>query len=95
MNQIEKISTIITPLLKEYPISYAGIFGSYARGDFNEASDVDILVRYSHPISLFAVGALLNKLEKATGKKFDVVSENTVPPLMLKYIKKDLQTIYE
>ena len=31
-------------LQKRYPISELGLFGSYARGDFNEQSDIDILV---------------------------------------------------
>jgi predicted nucleotidyltransferase len=33
-------------LQKRYPISELGIFGSYARVDFNEKSDIDILVDF-------------------------------------------------
>lgn len=93
MSNTDKIKSIVAPYLKRYPISYAGIFGSYARGDFRSDSDIDILIRYSKPISLFEYGGLLNSLETATGKKVDVVIESTVPPLMMKYIKKDLVTI--
>jgi predicted nucleotidyltransferase len=93
MQTTDKIKSIIVPYLKRYPISYAGIFGSYARGDFRNDSDIDILIRYSKPISLFEYGGLLNSLEKATGKKVDVVIESTVHPLMMKYIKKDLINI--
>lgn len=93
MSNIEKIKSIVTPCLRLYPISYAGIFGSYARGDFRNDSDIDILIRYSKPISLFEYGGLLNSLEEATGKKVDVVIENTIHPLMMKYIKKDLVPI--
>ncbi|MCX6703762.1 MAG: nucleotidyltransferase family protein [Candidatus Zambryskibacteria bacterium] len=92
---INTIKSIITPYLKQYPISYAGIFGSYARGDFRAESDIDILIRYSQPMDLFQYGGLLNKLELATGKKIDLVIESTLHPLMMKYIKKDLVNIYE
>lgn len=93
MSSTDKIKSIVVPYLKRYPVSYAGIFGSYARGDFRNDSDIDILIRYSKPISLFEYGGLLNSLETATGKKVDVVIESTVHPLMMKYIKKDLVNI--
>lgn len=91
--KVDTITSIITPYLKKYPISYAGIFGSYARGDFRPDSDIDILIRYSKPISLFEYGGLINSLESATGKKVDIVFESTLHPLMKKYIKKDLVDI--
>ena len=93
MNTVDDISKMITPYLKQYPISYAGLFGSYARDDFREDSDVDVLIRYSRPFNLFDMGKLLNSLESVTGKKFDLVPENTVHPLMMKYIKKTLVKI--
>ena len=93
--EIQNIKSITTPLLRQYPISYAGIFGSYARGEQTASSDIDILIRYSSPIDLFELGDLTNKLEDAMGIKVDIVIEKTVSPLMMKYIKKDLQTIYE
>ena len=40
-------------LQKRYPISELGIFGSYARGDFNEKSDIDILVDFNGRIDGF------------------------------------------
>ena len=42
--QIIEIQKKIAPILKEYNITKAGIFGSYARGDFKKKSDVDILI---------------------------------------------------
>ncbi len=94
MTEVEKISSIISPFLKQYPIGFAGIFGSYARGDFRNDSDIDILIRYSKPFSLFEFGALTNKLEKATGKKVDLVIESTLHPLVKKYVDKDLIKIF-
>jgi hypothetical protein len=51
------------------------LFGSIARGDNTEASDVDILVRFDHGRSLLDHGGLIDDLEDLLGVKVDVVSE--------------------
>ena len=37
---------------KKYGVVISGIFGSYARGEQNELSDIDILVELEKPIGL-------------------------------------------
>lgn len=44
MNKIESIKKKIVPILKKHGVVRAGIFGSYARGEQNKNSDVDILI---------------------------------------------------
>ena len=51
------------------------LFGSVARGDNIEVSDVDILVRFEPGRSLFDHGGLIADLEELLGVKVDVVSE--------------------
>ena len=51
------------------------IFGSVARGDSTESSDLDLLVRFEQGRSLFDHGGLLVDLEELLGVKVDVVSE--------------------
>jgi len=48
---IQAVMNDISVLLSNYPdlIEKIGIFGSLARGDFNENSDIDLLVRYDSP----------------------------------------------
>lgn len=41
INQIKKLTE---PIFKKYKVDRAYIFGSYARGDFNENSDIDIII---------------------------------------------------
>ena len=53
----------IQELCEQSGITYAGMFGSFSRGDFNEKSDVDLLVNYSYPLSLLEKGSLIVKLE--------------------------------
>ena len=51
------------------------IFGSMARGDQNEASDLDLLVRFEPDRSLMDYGMLVEELQDLLGINFDVVSE--------------------
>lgn len=51
------------------------LFGSVARGDQREDSDVDLIVRFDPGRSLFDHGALLVDLQDLLGVKVDVISE--------------------
>ena len=52
MTPLQLIISEIKPILKKYPITKAGIFGSFVRNEQTETSDVDILIELSHAISL-------------------------------------------
>ena len=51
------------------------IFGSVARGDAGESSDLDLIVRFDPDRSLFDHGGLLMDLQELLGVKVDVISE--------------------
>ena len=51
------------------------IFGSVARGDATESSDLDLIVRFDPGVSLFDHGGMIVDLEELLGVKVDVVSE--------------------
>lgn len=52
------------------------IFGSVARGDTNESSDIDLLVKLEPGRSLLDLGGLLYDLQNLLGTQVDVVTEN-------------------
>lgn len=70
-------------LQQKYPISEPGIFGSYARGDFNGQSDIDILVDFNARIDGFEYIRLPHELEDTFRKKVDVVSRKGIKPQYL------------
>jgi len=76
-------------LLTRYPISELAVFGSYARNDFNENSDIDILVDFNAPIGIKYI-ALANELEDLFQKKIDLVSRKGIKPKYLSVIEKNL-----
>ncbi len=51
------------------------IFGSVARGEYDDLSDIDILVDVETGTSLFDLGGLSIELENLLGKKVDIVTE--------------------
>jgi uncharacterized protein len=60
-------------LRSKYKIDDIGIFGSYARGEERNNSDVDILVNFSEPIGLLKLINMENYLSELLGAKADVV----------------------
>jgi len=78
--EIDKISRILTPVLKRHGVSSAAVFGSYARGENRADSDLDLLVEFSGPIGLLGVMRVKQELEEAFGGKIDLASPNSLLP---------------
>jgi predicted nucleotidyltransferase len=77
------------------PVLKAYLFGSFARGEADEKSDVDIMVDLDHsrPIGLHYFGIIAD-LEDLLGRPVDMVTEEGLDRRVLPYVKKDLQLIY-
>jgi len=76
---------------KKYGVRILGIFGSYARGEQKEVSDIDILVEIERPIGL-RFFELWDDLEAILGVKIDLLTVKAVKqkPLLWESIKEDL-----
>lgn len=79
LSQIKSvISGQIAGFRKNYNLSKIGVFGSMAKGDNTNNSDVDILVEFSKPVSLFKFIELEQTLSKILGRKVDLVTKNAL-----------------
>lgn len=67
-------------LQENYRITQIGIFGSYARGEQTEQSDVDVLIDYEQAPTLFKLVELRHYLSEVMGMKVDVVTKNGLKP---------------
>lgn len=87
----------IKGILSENDIKSASLFGSYARGDFSEKSDVDILVEFKEgkEKGFFEFMALERKLSEVLDKKVDLVTINSVSPYIKDEILRSQKKIYE
>ena len=72
MIDIKMIETIIKELLKKYHAESAMIFGSYARGDATEESDIDIIVYGGANFKKTNIFAFAEDFREMTGKDADV-----------------------
>ena len=72
MQEIEFIKKKIAPILREFNVKKAGIFGSYARKENKEKSDIDLLVK-TDGMGIFEFIRLRETLRKALGRKVDLV----------------------
>ena len=68
----------ILEVAKRYGASDIRIFGSVARGDADEKSDLDLVVRFEPGRSLFDHGGLLMDLRELLGFKVDVIDEGAL-----------------
>lgn len=89
------IKTKIINYLKKFKVQKIGIFGSFARGEANAFSDLDLLVSFPKSIGLLQLVRIERELSILVGRKVDLVTENALKNKKLKeYIFQDLQIIY-
>jgi len=77
---VDEVKAKINPILKANGVVHAGIFGSCARGEMHENSDIDILVEINKRISLISFLRLKNQLEDQLGYKVDLGEYKTIKP---------------
>jgi len=85
----------IINICRQNDISMVGIFGSTARGEATESSDIDLIVKLSKPMSLLSLVKLERNLSEALGKKVDLLTEGAISPYLKDRILKELTVIYE
>nr|WP_288934475.1 nucleotidyltransferase family protein [uncultured Allomuricauda sp.] len=88
-NITNKLSKLKVRLKERYPISSMAIFGSYARNEQTDTSDVDIMVEFNGKIGVKFID-LANDIEKALGLKVDLVSKKGIKEQYLNSILSDL-----
>ena len=93
----QTMTQVIAEYFKTQPVLKAWLFGSFARGEETEDSDVDVLVQFdrSFPIGLLAYIRMHRELEERLGRKVDLVEEGTLRPAAQKTAERDMKVIYE
>jgi hypothetical protein len=76
-------------------VARIGIFGSMARGDANEKSDIDLLINFSSKKSLLAIVKLERELSVELKRKVQLLTEAAISPYLRDQIMRELKIIYE
>jgi uncharacterized protein len=82
-------------MLKEQGVSYLGLFGSYARGEETQESDVDLMIDFDEIKSLFDLADIKIQLQEKLGRKVELSMRGYIKESLKSYINKDLITVYE
>ncbi|MEO0520306.1 MAG: nucleotidyltransferase family protein [Cyanobacteria bacterium P01_A01_bin.116] len=80
----------MTTFREKYRVTSLGIFGSYARGEQSEDSDVDILIDYEKAPPLSKLVELRIVLSELTGLKVDLVTKNGLNPRIQAHVFADV-----
>jgi predicted nucleotidyltransferase len=83
---VQYIRKTVLPILRDAGVMRSALFGSYARSEQHDGSDIDLLVEYPKKYSLFDIIELKTNLEEALGKPVDLVQYNTIKPQLKRSI---------
>ena len=93
-----QIQDILSGYFSGKPVLRAYLFGSYARGDADEKSDVDVMVELDYGQSGSIWGAYVTMQEELghkLGKKVDLVSSDGMSKYIAPFINRDRVLVYE
>ena len=74
------------PELKAYAVKELWLFGSAAREELKAGSDIDILVDFAAPVTLFEFARLRRRLESLLGRSVDLVTRDALKPQLREQI---------
>ena len=82
-------------ICRQNDVSMIGVFGSMARGEAKQKSDIDLIVRFSKRKSLLALVRVERELSEALGRKVDLLTEGALSPYLRERILKEMRVVYE
>lgn len=95
MLTFDEIKNNLKPFIDEYGIKKAGVFGSYARGDANGSSDIDLLLEFRKEFRILELCRLKQTLQERLVKTVDIVEFPYIDPLIRDNILKEVVLVYE
>lgn len=82
-------------LCRQNDVAKIGLFGSTARGEASDESDLDFLVEFEKRKSLLEVVRFERELSESLGKKVDLLTEAAISPYIKDNIIRDVTVIYD
>ena len=95
MLTIEEIKARVTPICEKYKIDRMWLFGSYARGDADEKSDVDLCIEGGELHYEWGISDFEKSVEEVLKMPFDLVEREGLSKRFLRFMKEDEVLIYE
>ena len=95
MLQIADIQDAVRRTAQEYGLTRVTLFGSFARGEADDSSDINLVVETSRPLG-FAREAIFRELEQELGRPVDIVfGASNLYSFVREAYKREGITLYE
>ena len=85
----------VAELCAKYEVRVLRVFGSVARGEDSEESDLDLLVEFAGEKSLFDLIGLQLDLEERLGRKVDLATPSSISPYIREQVFQEARVLYE
>ncbi|MYE25707.1 MAG: nucleotidyltransferase family protein [Chloroflexi bacterium] len=93
LDDIRRLRPQIMELARQYRARKVSVFGSCARGEMSEDSDIDFLVDFNDNYRLLDIAGMMNGLEDLLGRKVDVVPRSALREELKPYVLKEVQPL--
>lgn len=87
---VEVLTRHRVQLAEQFGVHRLALFGSAARDELREDSDIDVLVELEGPTTYERYFALLDRLERLLGRRVDLVTERGIKPRARQHVERDL-----
>jgi len=87
MLNFESYKQIIVPVLQHYAVKHAAMFGSLAKGNLTEESDIDLLIEPAPGFTLFSMLQMEEDITRLTKRKTDIVEYSALKPSIKKEVE--------
>ena len=92
---IDEIRNIAVGVAEEFGVEKIALFGSYARGEQNDTSDIDFIIKKGNIKGYFQFYGFINALEERFGNHVDVLTYNSIEKSLIKDALRDEVILYE
>lgn len=90
----QEIKNNLTVFLKNRGVLKASVFGSIARNDFTDNSDIDLILQLDKDKNLFDLAEIKVDLEEKFNRKVDVLTYNSINPQLQDMILKEQEILF-
>ena len=94
-HSVDELRLIVAPVAERYGVNKIYLFGSVARGDYNDDSDYDFCIEGGEIKDMFALSGFFQDLRHAVGRDIDLVDTKSLDPDFLNVIRSEGVVIYE
>lgn len=89
LHKLKRKRKQILAIAKKHGATHVRVFGSVARGEDKQTSDIDLLVKLAAKPSPWFPAGMTNELETLLGRRVEIVTERGLNPHLRKYVLKE------